>query len=101
MPRSPLRVATAFPSRRTCSTATAALISLGVWLFLALLWPAVSQILGEVISPSDIRFAQLGLPTPDTVAWQQGLARLSPGTLYGEAATTVVDKPSTRIALAN
>ena len=38
-----------------------------------------------MIAPSDIRFAQLGLPTPDTVAWQQGLARLSPGTLYGEA----------------
>ena len=67
------------------STATAALISLGVWLFLALLWPALAQLIGEVISPSDLRFAQLGLPTPDTVAWQQGLARLSPGTLYGEA----------------
>jgi ABC-2 type transport system permease protein len=67
------------------STATAALISLGVWLFLALLWPAFAQLMGEIISPSDIRFAQLGLPTPDTVAWQQGLSRLSPGTLYGEA----------------
>jgi ABC-2 type transport system permease protein len=67
------------------STATAALVSLGVWLFLALLWPAFAQLLGEVISPSDIRFAALGLPTPDTVAWQQGLSRLSPGTLYGEA----------------
>ena len=41
--------------------------------------------IGEVISPSDIRFAQLGLPTPDTLVWQQGLSRLSPGTLYGEA----------------
>ena len=67
------------------STATAALVSLGLWLFLALLWPALAQLIGEVIAPSDIRFAQLGLPTPDTVAWQQGLARLSPGTLYGEA----------------
>ena len=38
--------------------------------------------IGEVISPSDIRFAQLGLPTPDTLVWQQGLSRLSPGTLY-------------------
>src|SRR6186997_1390442 len=65
------------------STATAALIALGLWLFLALLWPALAQMIGEVISPSDIRFAQLGLPTPDTLAWQQGLSRLSPGTLYG------------------
>src|SRR3954466_445604 len=67
------------------STATAALVSLGLWLFLSLLWPALAQLIGEVISPSDIRFAMLGLPTPDTVAWQQGLARISPGTLYGEA----------------
>jgi ABC-2 type transport system permease protein len=67
------------------STASAALVSLGLWLFLALLWPALAQLVGEVIAPSDLRFAQLGLPTPDTVAWQQGLARLSPGTLYGEA----------------
>ena len=72
------------------STATAALVSLGVWLFLALLWPALAQLVGEVIAPSDIRFAQLGLPTPDTVAWQQGLSRLSPGTLYGEAVVAML-----------
>ena len=71
------------------STATAALSALGLWLFLALLWPAVAQMVGEAISPSDIRFAQLGLPTPDTLAWQQGLSRLSPGTLYLEFAAGV------------
>src|SRR5262245_29099582 len=76
------------------STATAALVSLGVWLFLALLWPALAQLIGEVISPSDIRFAALGLPTPDTVAWQQGLARLSPGTLYGEAVVAMLNPDS-------
>jgi ABC-2 type transport system permease protein len=73
------------------STATAALIALGIWLFLALLWPALSQMLGEVISPSDIRFAQLGLPTPDTLMWQQALSRLSPGTLYGEALVAMLN----------
>jgi ABC-2 type transport system permease protein len=73
------------------STATAALIALGVWLFLALLWPALAQMIGEVISPSDIRFAQLGLPTPDTLAWQQGLSRLSPSTLYGEAIVAMLN----------
>ena len=72
------------------STATAALVALGLWLFLSLLWPALAQLLGEVISPSDIRFAMLGLPTPDTVAWQQGLARVSPGTLYGEAVVAML-----------
>ena len=73
------------------STATAALVALGLWLFLALLWPALAQMIGEVISPSDIRFAMLGLPTPDTLAWQQGLSRLSPGTLYGEAVVAMLN----------
>jgi ABC-2 type transport system permease protein len=73
------------------STATAALVALGLWLFLSLLWPALAQMLGEVISPSDIRFAALGLPTPDTLAWQQGLSRLSPGTLYGEAVVSMLN----------
>jgi ABC-2 type transport system permease protein len=73
------------------STATAALVALGLWLFLSLLWPALAQMIGEVISPSDIRFAALGLPTPDTLAWQQGLSRLSPGTLYGEAVVAMLN----------
>jgi len=73
------------------STATAALVALGLWLFLSLLWPALAQMLGEVISPSDIRFASLGLPTPDTLAWQQALSRISPGTLYGEAVVAMLN----------
>lgn len=76
------------------STATAALISLGIWLFLALLWPAMAQLIGEAISPSDIRFAMLGLPTPATLAWQEGLARISPGTLYGEAVVAMLNPDS-------
>jgi ABC-2 type transport system permease protein len=76
------------------STATAALSALGLWLFLALLWPAVAQMVGEAISPSDIRFAQLGLPTPDTLMWQQGLSRLSPGTLYLESLLALLNPDS-------
>ncbi|MBN8919796.1 MAG: ABC transporter permease [Rhizobiales bacterium] len=73
------------------STATAALTALGLWLFLALLWPAVAQVLGQVIAPPDPRFAAIGLPTPDTLAWQEGLARLSPGTLYAEAVVAMLN----------
>jgi ABC-2 type transport system permease protein len=73
------------------STATAALVALGLWLFLALLWPALAQLVGEVISPPDIRFAMLGLPTPDTEFWKTVLARLSPGTLYGEAVVAMLN----------
>jgi ABC-2 type transport system permease protein len=73
------------------STATAALTALGLWLFLAMLWPALAQMLGEAIAPPDFRFTMLGLPTPDTLVWQQGLARLSPGTLYGEAVVAMLN----------
>jgi ABC-2 type transport system permease protein len=80
------------------STATAALVALGLWLFLSLLWPALAQVIGEAISPSDIRFAMLGLPTPDTVAWQQGLARISPSTLYGEAVVAMLSPDAQSLA---
>ena len=72
------------------STATAALAALGIWLFVALLWPALAQVLGEVISPSDIRFTALGLPTPDTEHWKTVLSRFSPGTLYGETVVAML-----------
>jgi ABC-2 type transport system permease protein len=73
------------------STATAALISLGLWLFFALLWPALARPISELISPSDIRYMMLGLPTPDNLLWQFALARISPGTLYSEAITAMLN----------
>ena len=50
----------------------------------------------EVISPSDIRFAMLGLPTPDTVRGRPSLARVSPSTLYGEAVVAMLNPTSGR-----
>src|SRR4029078_5907507 len=41
------------------STATAALVSLGLWLFLSLLWPGLAQLFGDVLSPSVISFGTL------------------------------------------
>jgi ABC-2 type transport system permease protein len=77
------------------SPATAALLSLGVWLFMTLLWPMISPVLAQMISPPDIRYVMLGLPSPDTLLWQVGLSRLSPNQLYGEAVLAVLS-PSTR-----
>jgi ABC-2 type transport system permease protein len=77
------------------SPATAALLSLGVWLFMTLLWPMISPVLAQMISPPDIRYVMLGLPSPDTLQWQVGLSRLSPNQLYGEAVLAVL-LPSTR-----
>ncbi len=73
------------------ATATAALISLGLWLFFALLWPALAKPLAEMISPSDIRYSMLGLQTPDTLMWQLALARISPSTLYSDAITAMLN----------
>lgn len=73
------------------STATAALVSLGLWLFFALLWGSLAGPLAELISPPDYRYVMLGLPTPDTLMTQVAISRFSPGTLYSEALTAILN----------
>jgi ABC-2 type transport system permease protein len=77
------------------SAATAALIALGVWLFLTVLWPMLAPALAQVIVPPDPRYASLGLQTPATAELQQWLQRLSPNHLFGEAMLAVLS-PTTR-----
>lgn len=77
------------------STATAALVTLGLWLFLSFIWPILSNVLAVVIVPPDPRYMALGLQTPGTVVLQQFLARLSPSTLFGEVVLALLD-PTTR-----
>jgi ABC-2 type transport system permease protein len=77
------------------STATAALVTLGLWLFLSFVWPILSNVLAVVIVPPDPRYMALGLQTPGTVILQQFLARLSPSTLFGEIVLALLD-PTTR-----
>jgi ABC-2 type transport system permease protein len=73
------------------SPATAALLALGVWLFATLLWPMISALLAQLISPPDIRYTlQFGILDPQTAAWQQALSRISPNQLFEEAARTVL-----------
>jgi ABC-2 type transport system permease protein len=79
------------------SAATAVLIGLGAWLFLTFLWPFLAAVLANVVSPPELRFAQLGLPTPATYAWAEMLSRLSPNQLFSEAATTLLS-PEVRAA---
>jgi ABC-2 type transport system permease protein len=73
------------------AAATAALITLGLWLLFSLLWPVLSSLIANAISPPDLRYALLGLPDPDTLMWQKALARLSPTTLYGECVLAVLN----------
>jgi ABC-2 type transport system permease protein len=69
------------------SAATAALVSLGVWLFLTILWPLFSPALADsVTSATDI------LGVLDT---RQMFARLSPSVLFNEIVAVVLD-PSVR-----
>jgi ABC-2 type transport system permease protein len=74
------------------SAATAALAALGLWLFLTFIWPMLSPGFaatfggGPVTSPTELL---------NQLAVQQAFARLSPGALYGEIVSLVLD-PSVR-----
>jgi ABC-2 type transport system permease protein len=77
------------------SPATAALVALGLWLFLAVLWPLLAPALAQMIAPPDVASILLGRPSLETLQWTQGLERLSPTHLFGEAVVAVLS-PMTR-----
>ena len=49
------------------SAATAALVTLGIWLFITFIWPVLAGAVAQAIVPMDPRYAALGLQTPGTV----------------------------------
>lgn len=69
------------------SAATAALVSLGVWLFLTILWPLFSPALADSVTTATDLLGVL-----DT---RQIFARLSPSVLFNEIVAVVLD-PSVR-----
>jgi ABC-2 type transport system permease protein len=77
------------------SGATAALVALGIWLFLTVLWPMLAPAMAQIIAPPDPRYAALGLETPATGLWAQFLLRFSPNDLFGEAMLAILS-PTTR-----
>src|SRR5690242_15537782 len=77
------------------SPATAALTALGIWLFLAVLWPMLAPAIAQLIAPPDTRYVLLGLQTPETAEWTLALSRLSPNDLFGETMLAVLS-PTTR-----
>src|SRR5579859_1700138 len=79
----------------TRSAATAALITLGLWLFLTFIWPVLAGAVAQAIVPPDPRYMALGLQTPGTAELEQILARFSPSTLYAETVVALLD-PTTR-----
>jgi ABC-2 type transport system permease protein len=77
------------------SAATAALVTLGLWLLVTFIWPVLAGALAQIFVPPDPRYMALGLQTPGTVELEQILARFSPSTLYAEVVVALLD-PTTR-----
>jgi ABC-2 type transport system permease protein len=77
------------------SSATAALVALGIWLLLTVHWPILAPAIAQVIAPPDPRYALLGLQSPETGIWTQMLSRISPNHLFSEAMVGVLS-PTTR-----
>ena len=69
------------------SAATAALVTLGLWLFLTVIWPALAPAIAEAVVPLGDQAA--------LITTAQGLARLSPSTLFGECVLAILN-PTTR-----
>jgi ABC-2 type transport system permease protein len=69
------------------SAATAALVTLGFWLFITVIWPALAPAVAAAVVPVDSQEA--------LVLMSQMLARLSPSTLLGECVLALLD-PTTR-----
>jgi ABC-2 type transport system permease protein len=69
------------------SAATAALVTLGLWLFLTVIWPALAPALALAVWPAQ---DEGGL-----IFAAQALSRLSPSTLFGEIVVALLN-PSTR-----
>ncbi len=69
------------------SAATAALVTLGLWLFISVIWPALATAIAEAV------FANADQATQ--VIGGQMLARLSPATLFGESVLVILH-PTTR-----
>jgi ABC-2 type transport system permease protein len=69
------------------SAATAALVTLGLWLFLTIIWPSLAPAIVQAFVSPDNQVLQI------TAA--QDLARLSPSTLFGETVLAILH-PTTR-----
>jgi ABC-2 type transport system permease protein len=69
------------------SAATAALVTLGLWLFLSVIWPSLSPAIATALVPSGDQAT--------TIVTAQMLARFSPSTLFGEIVLAILH-PTTR-----
>ena len=48
------------------SAATAALVTLGLWLFITFIWPVLAGAVAQIVAPPDPRYIAIGMQTPAT-----------------------------------
>jgi ABC-2 type transport system permease protein len=77
------------------SPATSALCALGLWMVLGVLWAIIAPFIARMIAPPDPATIILGIPDAHELAIEHIVARVSPATLFGEAATAILH-PATR-----
>jgi ABC-2 type transport system permease protein len=78
------------------SAATSALVALGLWLLVSVLWPLIVHfIVAAVYPPSPLQILLGGGPSYEEIQLQQILSRLSPSTLFGESVLGLLH-PGTR-----
>jgi ABC-2 type transport system permease protein len=83
------------------SPATAALLSLGVWLVMTWLWRMIAAVLAYVISPPQLERMAIDLASgqvlndPVYEGWQQTLSRMSPNQMFQDAVSVILS-PTTR-----
>ncbi len=86
-----LAVAMAF-STLVKSPATSALCALTLWLVFTVFWPMLAPLVAGAIAPVDLLDPMMAV---HQIAVQQGLSRISPNVLYGEATLALLN-PATR-----
>jgi ABC-2 type transport system permease protein len=86
-----LAVAMAF-STLVRSPATSALCALTLWLVFTVFWPMLTPLVAGAVAPVDLLDPMTAV---HQIAVQQGLARISPNVLYGEATLALLN-PATR-----
>ena len=86
-----LAVAMAF-STLVKSPATSALCALTLWLVFTVFWPMLAPLVAGAIAPVDLLDPMTAV---HQIAVQQGLSRISPNVLYGEATLALLN-PATR-----
>ena len=77
------------------AAATSALVALGLWLLMSVLWPLISQFITSAVFSDEIRLLVDPSYAYGRVILQQTLDRLSPNTLYAESLLAIMH-PSTR-----